>query len=83
MSNPLVSVVVPTINSESFLENCLRSIRRQSYSEIEIIIVDNYSIDKTREISEKFGAKVVLSRGIGLKLEILVSVCQMENLFYY
>ena len=75
MSNPLVSVIVPTFNSESFLNNCLRSVREQSYSNIEIIIVDKYSTDKTKEISEKFGAKVVLyksnrskARNIGVGL---------------
>lgn len=62
MSDPLVSVIVPTFNSESFLNNSLRSVRRQSYSEIEIIVADNYSTDKTKEISEKFGAKVVLCK---------------------
>lgn len=64
MSRPLVSVVVPTFNSERFLEECLRSIRRQTYTNIKVIVVDNYSTDKTREIAEKYGAKVVLCRGI-------------------
>ena len=51
MSKPLVSVVVPTFNSERFLEECLRSIREQTYSNVEVIAVDNYSTDKTREIA--------------------------------
>ena len=58
----LVSVVIPTFNSERYLESCLRSVKRQSYSKIEIIAVDNYSTDKTREVLENFGAKVVLCR---------------------
>lgn len=59
---PLVSVVIPTFNSERFLERCLRSIKSQSYSNIEIIVVDYYSIDLTREVAENFGAQVVLCR---------------------
>jgi len=60
MKKPLVSVVVPTKNSESTVEDCLRSIKRQTYSNIETIVVDNYSTDKTREIAEKNGARVYL-----------------------
>jgi glycosyltransferase involved in cell wall biosynthesis len=59
---PLVSVVVPTFNSEGVLERCLASVRGQTYPNIEVIVVDNYSKDKTREIAKKF-ADLVLLRG--------------------
>ena len=49
------------------MESCLRSVKRQSYSKIEIIIVDNHSTDKTREISKNYGARVVLYRGLRSK----------------
>lgn len=51
---PLVSVIVPTFNSSSTLEACLRAIKLQTYPYIEIIIVDNYSKDGTVSISKKF-----------------------------
>jgi len=51
--------VVPTFNSGRFLKECLRSIREQTYENIEIIVVDSYSSDDTRKIAEKFGAKVM------------------------
>ena len=57
---PLVSVVIPTKNSEVTIERCLRSIRKQTYENIEIIVIDNYSKDSTREIAEKFGARIYL-----------------------
>ena len=41
--NPLVSIVVPTYNSERILEFCLRSLVNQSYNDIEIIVVDGFS----------------------------------------
>jgi glycosyltransferase involved in cell wall biosynthesis len=50
-----VSVIVPTKNSESTISKCLRSIREQTYPDIEIIVVDNYSSDRTREIAQKCG----------------------------
>ncbi|MEM3641041.1 MAG: glycosyltransferase [Candidatus Bathyarchaeia archaeon] len=56
----LVSIIIPTFNSEKTLENCLKSIRNQSYKDIELIVVDAFSQDKTREIAEKYSAKVFL-----------------------
>jgi len=51
---PLVSVIVPTRNSAQFLERCLASIRNQSYANVEVIAVDNYSSDGTPEIARKY-----------------------------
>ena len=52
--NPLVSVIVPTNNSEATIGTCLRSVKTQVYSKIEMIVVDNYSRDRTREIARKY-----------------------------
>ena len=54
----LVTIIVPTYNSENTLELCLRSIKNQSYKNIEIIVVDRFSEDKTVEIAGKYGARV-------------------------
>jgi glycosyltransferase involved in cell wall biosynthesis len=50
----LVSICVPTYNSSKYLEQCLISIERQSYKNIEVIISDNYSDDNSVEIAEKY-----------------------------
>lgn len=55
---PLVSVVIPTLNSAHFLKETLQSLRQQSYPNVEIIVVDNYSTDNTRDIAVSFGATV-------------------------
>jgi len=55
---PLVSVNIPTYNSERTLDECLRSIVSQSYSNIEILIVDSYSFDRTLKIAKDYGARV-------------------------
>jgi glycosyltransferase involved in cell wall biosynthesis len=52
-SNPLVSVIVPTHNSERTLEACLVSVREQVYQPIELIIIDNESRDHTIEIAKR------------------------------
>ena len=57
-NKPLVSIVIPTYNSEKTLAKCLESIKRQTYKNIEIIVVDKFSKDRTVEIAKKFGAKI-------------------------
>ncbi len=57
---PLVSVVIPTRNSEATIEKCLKSLIEQSYRNLEIFVVDNYSSDRTRQIAKKYGARVLL-----------------------
>ena len=59
----LVSIVVPTKNSSRTLSECLRSIREQTYPSIEIIVVDDYSSDNTRQIALMFRATIVLCGG--------------------
>jgi len=59
-SEPLVSVIIPTFNSERFFEECSRSISLQTYGNIEVIAIDNYSTDRTPEIAKKNGARILL-----------------------
>ena len=54
----LVSVIIPTKNSDGTLEACLKSIKEQSYPLCEIIIVDNFSNDTTFSIAQKYTDKV-------------------------
>jgi glycosyltransferase involved in cell wall biosynthesis len=54
MNKPLVSVIVPTYNSADYLEGCLKSIVNQSYEKVELIVVDNNSIDNTKEIAKRY-----------------------------
>ncbi len=55
-SSPVVSIVVPTLNGGTFLETCLQSIARQSFTEWEAIIQDGESTDATAEISQRYAA---------------------------
>lgn len=54
----VASVIVPTYQSASVLEPCLRSIRGQSFSALELIVVDNGSRDATKEIAGRFADHV-------------------------
>jgi len=57
--NKLVSIIIRTKNEERWISSCLRSVFRQSYNNIEVIIVDNKSTDHTVERSKSFAVKVV------------------------
>ena len=48
----LVSIIVPVYNIEAYLEKCVHSIMKQSYKNIEIILVDDGSTDKSGEICD-------------------------------
>jgi glycosyltransferase involved in cell wall biosynthesis len=50
----LVSICIPTYNGESYLEEALHSIKYQTYKNVEVIISDDSSTDRTLEICEKF-----------------------------
>lgn len=49
MGQSLVSVIVPCFNGEQFIDRCLSSIYEQKYREIEVIVVDDGSTDKSKE----------------------------------
>ena len=51
---PLVSIVVTTRNEEKNIQNCLQSICNQDYGNLEVVIVDNGSIDNTKGIASRF-----------------------------
>lgn len=55
--NGLVSVIVPAYNAESTITRCLNSISKQSYSNLEILIVDDGSKDQTARICEELAKK--------------------------
>lgn len=52
-NKPLVSVIIPTHNVEQYIERCLLSITNQTLKNIEIIVIDDGSTDKSCEIINK------------------------------
>jgi len=60
---PLVSVNIPTFNSEKTLARTLEAVKNQTYDKIEIILIDSYSKDKTLEIAKRYGCKIVMCKG--------------------
>lgn len=71
MSRPKVSVVIPVYNVEKYLGECLDSVLRQTFRNLEIICVDDGSTDSSPEILADYAAKdsrikVITQRNAGL-----------------
>lgn len=57
MGNPLVSILIPTFNSENFISEAIRSVQNQTYTNWEIIVVDDCSTDATLSLIVELALK--------------------------
>lgn len=57
MESPLVSIIVPAYNTESYLGRCLESLAGQTYSNLEILVIDDGSTDGTYAICQAYAQK--------------------------
>ena len=89
--SPLVSIIVPILNEEKILEKTLKNIKKQTYKNYELIVVDNGSTDNSVKIAEKYADKVLHEEKKGsiyamvkgfenAKGEILVT-CDADSLY--
>ena len=86
---PNVSIVIPCLNEEAVLENCVRSILRSAYDAYEIILVHDGSTDGTRalirelvEVSPKITARRRTNAGKGAALNAGIAVARWEVLMF-
>src|SRR5437773_1999423 len=61
LRHPLVSVIIPTKNSERTIRPCLESVCAQTYRNFEIVVVDNFSSDATVQIAKEYADLVLLA----------------------
>lgn len=59
MNNPLVSIIIPVYNSESYLADTINSALNQTWQNIEIILVDDGSSDSSLKIAKSFESKTI------------------------
>ena len=62
---PLISVIIPVYNVELYVEKAINSILNQTYSNLQIIIIDDCSTDRTYEIVQnisKLDSRVLILR---------------------
>src|SRR3712207_2308813 len=57
VKKPLVSIVIPIYNSEKYLDDCLHSIKEQTYTNIEVIMVDDGSMDSSASICQMYASR--------------------------
>jgi glycosyltransferase involved in cell wall biosynthesis len=60
-----ISVVIPALNEEGMIKECLTSIRQQDMP-VELILIDNGSIDRTPEIAGRIADRVIIKPGLTL-----------------
>ncbi|SQC36227.1 putative beta-1,3-galactosyltransferase [Helicobacter fennelliae] len=63
MHAPLISIVIPTFNVESYIARCLESCINQTLHDIEILIIDDCGSDDSIAIARDYAKKI-----LGLKL---------------
>lgn len=57
MSNPLITIIVPVYGVEKYLNRCVDSILKQTYSNIELILIDDESPDRCPELCDDYAAR--------------------------
>lgn len=57
MDETMISVIIPVYNVEKYLEECLNTVQRQTFRQFEVLLIEDGSLDKSREICEEFCRK--------------------------
>ena len=91
--NPLVSILIPNYNYARYLKQCLESVLDQSYSNTEIILIDDGSTDNSLEIAKEFshgiriikqpnmGVNAARNKGIAISHGEYVALCDSDDLW--
>ncbi|MCX6757912.1 MAG: glycosyltransferase family 2 protein [Candidatus Nomurabacteria bacterium] len=89
-----ISIITTSLNSEKTIENTIKSVLSQNYSNIEYIVVDGGSTDKTLEIVKKYENKIIkiisekdnglydaMNKGIKLATGDIISILNSDDFF--
>lgn len=90
---PFFSIIIPTYNRADLLPRCIDSVLSQTFSDYEIVVVDNYSTDGTKSIVEDYISKdgrirlvqvhnngvISFSRNTGVKMSSGQYICFLDS----
>lgn len=89
MSEPLISVIIPVYNVESYIHQCLDSVINQTYKNLEIILIDDGSKDNSGKICDAYAAndkRIVVvhqkNAGVGMARNTGLHICHGEYLTF-
>ena len=57
---PAITIIVPVYNTEKYLRECLESLVHQSFQNIEILLINDGSTDKSQNIIDEYSEKIYL-----------------------
>ncbi len=79
---PLVSVIIPTFNRAYLVERAIGSVLKQTFTDFELIVVDDGSTDSTRDVLSRFGGQLVQlclkHRGVSAARNAGIGICSGE-----
>lgn len=70
--SPKISVIVPVYNVEQFLPRCIDSILTQTFTDFELLLIDDGSKDQSGKICDEYAQKDTRIRVFHKKMEVLV-----------
>jgi len=83
INEPLVTAIVPCYNHEAYIEECILSIINQTYKNIELVVIDDGSKDRSREILEglqkQYGFVLVFQENQGISKTLNKAVSQYAH----
>lgn len=95
MNNPKISVIIPLYNHEKYINEAVYSVLEQTFSDFELIIINDGSIDRSEEIvkqikderikyyyQENQGAHNTINRGIKLATGEYISILNSDDVYY-
>ncbi|MCL8000705.1 glycosyltransferase, partial [Brucella sp. 21LCYQ03] len=56
---PVISVIIPAFNAAAYIAQCIENVKYQTYKDIEVLVIDDGSIDETVTIAKSFNVKVI------------------------
>ena len=83
-----LSIIVPVYNAEQYMEKCLNRLLEQSYSNIEIIIVNDCSQGNCEEIADKYDSDLVIIPSSKHELLFIkrsslnIPICNIKQMVY-